>query len=310
MQKICGVDTSKAFLDIFISQEHRGRYENSEKGIGLLAELLRMQEVDLVVMEASGGVERLPYYLLWQMGFSCAIVNPRNVRSFADAMGYLEKTDAIDAKMIAQFAAVKGILPMPPPSQKQQRLSALNARVRQIISDITIQKQRLHSAHEDFASNGLMAVINLLKSEQKALSIEIMNLINEDPIWVELDKTFRSVKGVADRTIATIMADLPEIGIISHKSIAKLVGLAPIANDSGKRVGKRPIRGGRESIRSILFLVADIARRFDANLGAFRERLVNTGKPKMVIRIAIARKLLVILNAKARDTRKSLAIQT
>ena len=127
------------------------------------------------------------------------------------------------------------------------------------------------------------------------------------PLWAELDKTIRSVKGLADRTVAILLADLPEIGTLSNKAITKLVGLAPLANDSGKRTGQRSIRGGRAAVRSILFLVADIARKYDADLTSFRDRLIAQGKAKMVVRIALARKLLVRLNAKARDARLNLA---
>ena len=135
-------------------------------------------------------------------------------------------------------------------------------------------------------------------------------MIDDDPLWTKLAETWRSVKGVAGRTVARLMAELPEIGTYSNKAIAKLVGVAPIANDSGKRRGKRPIRGGRASVRSILFLVAAIAARYDKSLGEFRDRLVAAGKEKMVIRIALARKLLVRLNAKARDARAQYANAT
>ena len=123
-------------------------------------------------------------------------------------------------------------------------------------------------------------------------------------------KTFRTVKGVADRTVARIMAELPEIGTYDNKAISKLVGLAPLAHDSGKKNGKRSIRGGRSGVRSILFLVADIARRYDPSLADFHRRLVAAGKPKMVVRVALAHKLLVRLNAKARDARAQYANAT
>ena len=129
----------------------------------------------------------------------------------------------------------------------------------------------------------------------------------DDPLWAQLAETFRSVKGVAGRTVARLMADLPEIGTYSNKAIAKLVGVAPIANDSGKRKGKRSTRGGRAGVRSILFLVAAIAARYDKSLGEFRDRLLKAGKEKMVVSIALARKLLVRLNAKARDARAEFA---
>jgi transposase len=304
MQNMCGVDISKGWLDSFIAPGHFERFDNNEEGIVRLAAFVRAHDADLVVMESSGGIERVPFYQLWAAGIACAIVNPRSVRDFAKAMGYLEKTDRIDAQVIAHFAATKGIVPMLPPSQNQQQLYALSARMRQVVSDLTIQKQRLHSATGEVARDGILELIAVLKRQSKTLSAAIADLIKADPLWVQLNTTLRSVKGVADRTVATLMADLPELGTLSNKAIAKLAGLAPLANDSGKRQGIRRTRGGRASVRSILFLVADIARKYDQSLTEFRQRLIDKGKPKMVIRIALAHKLLVRLNAKARETRQ------
>jgi transposase len=174
-----------------------------------------------------------------------------------------------------------------------------------------VQKQRRSSLldnSEMLAS--IDEVIALLKRQSRTLEGEIASMIDDDPLWAHLAETWRSVKGVAGRTVARLMADLPEIGTYSNKAIAKLVGVAPIANDSGKRRGKRPVRGGRSSVRSILFLVAEIASRYDKSLAEFRARLRAAGKEKMVIRIALARKLLVRLNAKARDARAQYANAT
>ena len=307
MQNLCGVDVSKDWLDSFIPPSHFERFENSPEGIGRLADFIRIHAASLVVMESSGGVERLPFYMLWEQQIPCAIVNPRSVRDFAKAMGHLEKTDRIDAGVIAHYAATKSLKPTPPPSRNQQRLSALSGRMRQVVSDLTVQKQRLHTAHDDMARQGLLEILALLKRQSKSLSAEIASLIDNDPLWAALDATLRSVKGVADRTVATLMADLPELGILSNKAIAKLAGVAPLADDSGKRQGTRRTRGGRSSVRVILFLVADIARKYDQSLTAFRQRLIAKGKCKMVIRIALAHKLLVRLNAKARQTRAAFA---
>ena len=155
-------------------------------------------------------------------------------------------------------------------------------------------------------SDSLDAMLAFLKREARRLEGEIASLIDDDPLWASLDRAFRSIKGVAGRTVARLMAQFPEIGTISNKAAAKLAGLAPIANDSGKRAGNRQVRGGRAGPRSILFVVAAIAAKYDPNLNAFAQRLQEAGKPKMVIRIALARKLLVILNAKARDARMAI----
>lgn len=307
MQTICGVDVCKAWLDGWIEPVGHRRFANDPEGIAALAGWAFEQGVALVVMEASGGIEQPAYLALWRQGCPCAIANPRAVRRFAEAMGYLEKTDRIDARMIAGFAATRRLKPMAPPSPEQQRLAALATRLRQVTTDLGVQKQRLHTTCEPLALASLKETIAFFNRQIKALAEEIGTLIAADPLWQALDATLRSVKGVADRTVTRILAELPEIGTLSNRAIAKLAGLAPIANDSGKRNGPRPIRGGRTGVRSILFLVADIARKYDPSLADFRDRLLAQGKPKMVVRVALARKLLVRLNAKARDVRAELA---
>jgi transposase len=244
------------------------------------------------------------------MGQPCGIANARSVRYFAEAMGFLEKTDKIDAAVIARYAEAKRLQPTPPPSPAQRRLKALVARLAQLTGDLTAQKQRKSATADAEMSESLDEVIALLKRQSRRLEGEIASMLDDDPLWACLDRAFRSLKGVAGRTVARLMAELPEIGILSNKAIAKLAGLAPIANDSGRRKGKRPVRGGRAGPRSILFLVARMVARHDPHLGAFNTRLQKAGKPKMVIRIALARKLLVILNAKARDARAEFANAT
>jgi len=237
----------------------------------------------------------------------CALVNPRSVYHYGQSMGFLEKTDRIDAMMIARFASAKEVVAMPPASPAQQRLTALYARLRHVVDDIIKQKQRLHTAHEDFAQDGIKKLLKVLKDESDKLSIEIASMIDDDPLWQALATEFTKYKGVADRTVAVLMADLREIRTLSNRAISKLAGLAPLADDSGKRQGKRSIRGGRASVRNILFLIAGHLARFEPDFIAFKLRLEQKGKPKMQIRIALAHKLLVRLNAKARDIRVSLA---
>ncbi|MER8377629.1 IS110 family transposase [Mesorhizobium sp. M1406] len=308
---LCGIDISKDWLDAHIEPiGMANRFANDAAGIADLAAWCQANGVDLVVMEASGGYERLAFLLLWEMGQPCGMANARSVRYFAEAMGFLEKTDRIDAAVIARYGQVKRLQPTPPPSVAQQRLKALVARLSQVTGDLTIQKQRRSAARDAETIISLDEVIALLKRQSRRLEGEIASLIDDDPLWACLDQAFRSLKGVASRTVARLMAELPEIGILSNKAIAKLAGLAPIANDSGKRSGRRSVRGGREGPRSILFLVARTVARYDPHLAAFHQRLQDAGKEKMVIRIALARKLLVILNAKARDARIDFANAT
>ena len=307
----CGGDVSKEWLDARVEPGGaEGRFRNDAAGIAEFAGFCRAHGVDLVVMEASGGYERPAFLLLWELGMACAIVNARSVRRFAEAMGFLEKTDRIDAAMIARYAQVKRVQPISPPSAAQQRLKALVARLSQVSGDLTIQKQRRSAAFDAETLASLDEVIALLKRQQRSLEGEIASLIDDDPLWAHLDKTFRSLKGVASRTVARLLAEVPEIGILSNKAITKLVGLAPIANDSGKRSGRRPVRGGRAGPRSVLFLIARLVARYDPHFAAFHQRLHSAGKEKMVIRIALARKLIVTLNAKARDARIEFANAT
>jgi transposase len=311
MQTICGVDVSKNWLDAHVAPQGRSaRFANDAEGIVDLAALCRSEKVELVVMEATGGYERRAFLLLWQAGLPCTLANARQVRRYAEAMGLLEKTDAIDASVIAGFARAKGLSAGAPPSASDQRLRALVARLGQVVADLTVNKQRKCSTADAETLDSIEEVIALLKRQSRRLEGEIASMIDTDPLWSRLEQAFRSFKGVAGRTVARLMAELPEIGTISNKAIAKLAGLAPIANDSGDRTGRRSIRGGRASIRSILFLVADIARRYDPDLANFQARLLAAAKPKMVIRIALARKLLVRLNARARIARNQVANAT
>lgn len=306
---ICGVDVSSQVLDARIgSHGARRQVERSAQGIAQLAAFCREQEVELVVMEATGGYEKLPFMLLWAAGLPCAIVNPRSVRRFAEAMGQLEKTDRLDAGIIAQFAAVKRIVAQRPASETQQRLTALVGRLRQLTALKVMQMNQRRLVVEADVLASIEAVLALLASQIRQFENAIAALIAADPLWHKLDAAFRTIKGVAERTVARLMADLPEIGTLTNKAAAKLAGLAPIAKDSGQILGKRRVRGGRSSVRSILFVVAEIVRRHDPDFAAFHRKLTLAGKPKKLIRIALARKLLVRLNAKARDARCQIAI--
>jgi transposase len=287
-----------------------GRFKRTAEGIAELAEFCREHAVQLVTLEATGGYEKLPFMLLWAAGVPCAIVNPRAVRRFAEGMGLLEKTDRIDAGVIAWYADVKRVVPREPPDEAQQRLTALVGRLKQLteLRVMQLNQRRLISDEKVLAS--IDAILVVVRNQIRQFEIEIAELITVDPLWRALDQVFRSIKGVADRTVARLMADLPEIGTLTNKASAKLVGLAPFAKDSGKIVGKRRVRGGRRSVRDILFVVAEIVRRHDPDFRAFHRKLSQAGKPKKVIRIALARKLLVRLNAKAREVRAQLALAT
>jgi transposase len=303
------VDVASQTLDASIGSDRRlyQRFDNSPAGIAELAAFCAHQRVELVVMEATGGYERLAFALLWAAAMPVAIVNPRQVRRFAEAMGLLEKTDRIDAAVIAWFAAVKHIVAQAPASATQRRLAALVTRLRQLtnLRVAQINQRRLVDDPDVLAS--FDAIVAAIAGQSRHLEAQIAALIDADPLWRSFDAAFRSFKGVADRTVAHLMAELPEIGTLSGKAVSKLTGLAPIAHDSGKSAGKRPVRGGREGVRSILVTVAELVSRYNPDFAAFRRRLAAAGKPKKAIRVALAHKLLVRLNAKARDVRNELA---
>jgi transposase len=306
---ICGVDVSSIHLDARIGPNGpAGRFANTPDGIAALAAFCQAHRVELVALEATGGYERQPFALLWAAGLPCALLNPRSVRRFAEAMGVLEKTDRLDAGLIAWFAAVKRVVPQAPARAEQARLAALVARLRQLTALRVAQLNQRRLVTEPDVLAAIDEMTALATRQMRSLEAKIAALIDADPLWRTLDRALRALKGVAGRTVARLMAEMPEIGTLSGKAAAKLAGLAPIARDSGQRNGKRPVRGGRAGVRSILFVVAEVARRFDPELAAFQARLRQAGKPKKVIRVALAHKLLVRLNAKARDARQTLAM--
>ena len=301
---ICGVDISAATLEACIGRDGPCRqFTMTSGGIAELAGFCHTHQVRLVVMEASGGYERLPFGQLWAAGIAVAIANPRSVRRFAEAMGRLEKTDRIDCGMIAWYGAVKRLQPTPPASATQRRLTALVLRLRQLTELRVTQNNQRRLVTEPDALDTFSAILAAVAQQVRSLQAKIVAIIDADPLWAAMNAAFRSIKGVAHRTVARLMADLPEIGTLSGKAVAKLAGLAPIARDSGKLQRKRVVRGGRESVRSILFVIVQVVRRHNPDFAALYAKLRQGGKPEKVIRIALARKLLVRLNAKARDAR-------
>lgn len=306
---VCGVDVAAEHLDARIGP-HGAELQvaNTASGIVELADFCRRHEVELVVMEASGGYERVAFGQLWADGLACAVVNPREVRRFAEAMGRLEKTDRIDAGMIAHYAAVRQVAPCTPADADQRRLRAIAGRIRQLTAVKVAQAAQRAKAEIPEVLAGFTELLEVIERQIAQLAHELRTVIDVDPLWAALDHAFREIKGVSDRTVATLLAEFPEIGTLSNKAAAKLAGLAPLAKDSGKRAGRRKVRGGRASVRSILFVVASVVARHDPDFAETHRRLTAQGKPKKVVRIALARKLLVRLNAKARDARQNLAV--
>lgn len=268
-----------------------------------LAAFCQQQGVELVALEATGGYERQAFALLWAQSVPVTIVNPRAVRDFAKGMGLLEKTDGLDAQIIARFAEVKGSAPCVPLSAQQEHLKALVTHLRQLTQMHVSQRNQGLLVTDKTVRSSMAKLLKVLAAQKLRLAAKIATVVTSDPLWQQLDQSFRSIKGVADRTVAAVVADMPEIGMLSNKAVAKLAGLAPLAQDSGKKHGKRPVRGGRRHLRAVLFVVAGVVARHNPDFAAFQQRLSAAGKPKKVIRVALAHKLLVRLNAKARDVR-------
>jgi transposase len=306
---ICGVDVSSGRLDAQVGRQGAAKsFSNDPAGISALADYCRQHKVHLLVMEASGGYEQLAFGLLWSMGIEVAIVNARSVRKFAQAMHLFEKTDRIDAGVIAWYGETKKVVATAPNSAQQQQLRALVNRLRQLTDMRAMERNHRRLITDSVVLASLHQVLLLLNGQIRGLEKQIGDLIASDPVWEKLDASFRSIKGVANRTVARLMAQLPEIGVLSNKKISKLVGVAPLADDSGKHKGKRRIYGGRHGVRDILYIIVTCVSRHNKDFSEFKERLSQAGKPKKVIRIALAHKLLIRLNAKARQLRQTLAL--
>jgi transposase len=300
------VDVSGDHLDARLEPgAARLRVARDPEGVAALAAWCRQHAAGLVVMEASGGYERLAHVLLWEAGLPCAVVNPRQVRRFAEAIGILEKTDRVDARVIARYGTALGPAPKPPRADAAQRLRELVTYRRQIVSARVALLNQRRLVAEPVVLASVARRIAGLEAEIADLDAAIAAHVAADPLWAELSAAFTAVPGLAATTAAVVLAEMPEIGTLDHKAVAKLAGLAPLADDTGKRQGARRIRGGRAPIRSALVLVAGLVARHDPGFRAAGERLAARGKAKLVVRVALARKLLVQLNAKARDVRRA-----
>jgi transposase len=296
-----GVDVGKDKLDFGTcgaEGEPGDHWETENNTAGILKGLKQLKgyQPKLIVVEASGGYEMAIVMALTAAGLVVAMVNPRQPRKFAEAIGKLAKTDRIDALMLARFAqAIKPTARALPDAEKQA-FSALSTQRRHMVTCITAEKNRLRQAHPDIRTS-IQHHRVALRKELASLDARLSKKISKTPAYLADTKLLRSVKGVAGVVSLTLIAELPELGHLSRREIAALVGLAPISNDSGKRKGKRAIRGGRSEVRSMLYMAAMSASQHEPLFMAFYERLLKAGKLPRVAIIAVARKLLTILNA-------------
>ena len=296
-----GIDVSKDELEVgSVPQTSRLRVARDDAGLVQLVERLKALGPSLVVLEASGGYEMPVVLALAGAGLACVVVNARQVRDFAKASGKLAKTDRIDAQVIAEFAQAIRPQVRALPDAAAAHLIALVARRRQLVEMLTAEQNRLTLSHaavrEDLKQN-----IAWLKSRLQDLDGEVARAVRESPLWRENDKLLQQVPGVGRVVSAVLLALLPELGQLSPKQIAALVGVCPFNRDSGRWHGKRSIFGGRAGVRTVLYMAIVSAIRWNPLIKAFYQRLLAAGKPKKLAMTACMRKLLVILNAMMRD---------
>lgn len=250
----------------------------------------------MIVLEATGGLEVPLTSALAAAGLPVVVVNPRHVRDFAKASGQLAKTDALDAQTLAQFAEVMRPTPRPLPDAQAQALAALLTRRRQLVEMLTAEKNRLRTAAPPIRKS-VRAHIAWLERELTHTDTDLAQAIRQSPVWQEKDGLLRSVPGVGSVLTTTLLANLPELGTLTHKQIAALVGVAPLNRDSGTLRGRRTVWGGRAQVRAVLYMGAIVAARFNPVIRAFYQRLRAAGKAKKVALVACMHKLLTILNA-------------
>jgi transposase len=301
---VVGIDVSKERLDVHVRPAGTVlSYSRDAAGIDALIGELGGLALQLIAVEATGGFEEVVVASLAAAGLPVVVVNPAQVRAFASAIGRRAKTDPIDAAVIAHFADATRPPVRPLPDAATQALADLVTRRRQIIQMIVAEGQREKRASPR-ARKSIMRLLKTLRAELSDLDTEISETVRGSPLWREKEDLLASVPGVGPVTVRTMLAELPELGSLDRRKIAALVGVAPFTRQSGKWRGKSFIGGGRASVRTALFMAAMTAMRHNPVLRAFHQRLRATGKPKMVALIAVARKLLTILNAILRDKTK------
>jgi transposase len=293
-----GIDVSKETLDMAVhASEQRWRFANTDNGITEALACLEELSPALVVLEATGGMEYPLAAALAVAKIPVAVVNPRHVRDFARATGRLAKTDSIDAKVLAHFASAVHPTPRPLPDTQGQELKAIVTRRRQLIEMLTAERNRLHSARSKAVKAHIRAHIAWLEKEMIQINDDLGHSIRETPVWEEKDDLLKSVPGVGPVLSTTILADLPELGLLDRKQIAALVGVAPFNRDSGHIRGQRAVWGGRAVVRSALYMATLVATRYNPIIRDFYRHLLSAGKPKKLALTACMRKLLTILNA-------------
>jgi len=293
-----GIDVSKDTLDVHLRPDGTARqFPNTDDGCQALADWLAPLAPTRIVLEATGGYEANAVAHLSLASLLLSVADPRRVRDFAKALGRRAKTDAIDAAVLAEFAEKVCPPVRPLPDADARKLQAILARRRQLIGLRTMESNRLQTTADEIVRRSLRAVLRTVEREIGRADRELDTAIRECPAWREKDELLQSIPGIGPVVSRTLLADLPELGTLTREQAAALVGVAPMNHDSGRHRGKRFISGGRAAVRSVLYLAGHAAKQGNALLKAFADRLTAAGKAPKVVRIAVARKLLVIANA-------------
>lgn len=298
-----GIDVSKARLDIAAHPSGRAwQVTHEAEGIMELVAELQSLAPDLVVLEATGSLEMPLVGYLAQAQLPVVVVNPRQVRDFAKALGRLAKTDTLDAEVLARFGEATKPQPRPLPGTQAQELQGLLARRRQLVEMITAEKNRLGTAVERVRPQ-VQEHIEWLQRQLEQLNQDLGTTLRASPVWRAKEKLLSSVPGVGPVLCSTLLGQLPELGSLDRRQISALVGVAPFNRDSGTLRGRRTVWGGRSAVRAALYMAALVASRYNPVIRAFYQRLLEAGKPKKVALTAGMRKLLTILNAMVKHNR-------
>ena len=301
---VVGIDVSKDHLDVAVRPTGEGCvFKRTAAGIEDLVAWLKTLSPALVAIEATGGFETVVASGLASAGLPVVVVNPAQVRAFAMALGKRAKTDPIDAAVIAHFAAATKPQLRQLPDEMTRALADLVARRRQIVEMIAAEGQRARRISDHRLSRSIARLRKALEKELAELDRVISDHMRGSTVWVDKEKLLESVPGVGKTIARTLIAELPELGSLDRRRIAALVGLAPWTRQSGRWRGKSFIGGGRKSVRSSLFIGAMVPARYNPQLKQFRDKLVAAGKSKVLALVAVARKLITILNAILRDRR-------
>lgn len=297
-----GIDVAKESLDVHIRPEGRTlSTSNNSQGYRKVVQFLPAPKTCLIVMEATGAYQKPVAEALIEAGHYVAIANPRRVRDFARGMNILAKTDKIDAAVLARYAEQARPRLLAKIPEKQAQLVELVTRRRQLIDQRTAEKNRLESTRQKTVRESIEKMLGFLKEQIRETEKQIISMIKEDDDWRALADLLLTVPGVGLITVAELLADLPELGQLTHKQISALVGVAPYNRDSGQFRGKRTIWGGRADVRSGLYMATLTARNHNPVIQAFAQRLGEQGKPFKVVMVACMHKLLVILNAMVKN---------